>query len=323
MKAPAVPNGYLYGHIAGSIAYMVSAFVIMNWVGTIYILCQKYNFNHDYIDGLKVRDTKAIIFGGILLVVSHGICIPYDMISKIFTHHWVFTLIAQVNTWIIILPPPLILLCRTFNIYFKIKYNINLEANKWKKLITKESNNLDKLSKFYHGFVQSGSVFIMYGIIAGVYMVLWCLAHIWHIQISSAILHGLLLGQSIPNVIGYIVFGIILPKYEDIYGIRKETQYLAIFWPVMMIISGMALYLTQSNTHLHYLTSTLLGLPGNIGIMYFVIYYPLYILNLPKWCWQAKPYIKHILTEKQLTPDTRDELDEWNLSNIYGIILSY
>ena len=287
---------YIYAHIGASIAYILSAVIILNWVVIIYRLCKD--------DGLNARQPKAVIFAGILLIISHVICIPYALISRIFIDDWISALIEQVNVWVFILPPPLILLCRTFNIYFRIKYHINLESNEWKKLITVTSNDLDKLSKFYHRFVQKNHIYYIifstYIAIGSIYLVLWCLAYIWDIQISQSILYALLLVQSIPNFIGYIEFAIILPKYEDIFGIRKETQYLAIFWPIMMIKSAIILYFTQSNEELHYIISALAGLPANIGIMSIVLCYPLRILNLPKWFWKVSPYIISLFNKHKI-----------------------
>ena len=263
----------------------------LNWTYIIYRLYIKCN-----IKGINARSPKSIIISGIMISIYCIIVVPYNVNTWSFIRlHWIYEFIGIILIYTFASTPQKILLCRTFNVYFKLKYNIKLSSNKWKKFITLSSKEFDKLSKFYHSFVQKNYiyyvVFLFDSSFITAFMIIWYLDNALDMVIPKIL--QLFLGTMVtfPNIGGFFVFSIIIPKYQDIYYIRQETKYIAVATIAFktLLIFGALMFLDDGNSLTLWMQA--ITLPEYIGLSVYTLYYPLHKLKLPKWYWEVKSYI--------------------------------
>ena len=278
-------------HVIISIVYIISGLITLNWTYIIYLLY----INCD-IKGLIARSPKSIIISGIILTIYYILVLPYNMNTWNFKDlHWIYEFIGWILICIFSYSPALILLCRTFNIYFQLKYNIHL-SSKWKELITLKSNDFDKLSNFYHNFVTNNYVyyivFIIHGILLVTFLILWLTNNAFNGNLPIYIPKSVLTVMTLPTMIGYFIFALILPVYNDVYYIRQETKYLAVFRIIINILQNVAGYACATDPQLFLFVMSIVSFPTFVTLSVFGLYYPLYKLKLPTRFWEVNLWIK-------------------------------
>ena len=109
-----------------SILYVITGLMTLNWT---YIIYRLY-INNCQIKGLIARSPKSVVIAGFMSSVYCIIILPYNLnVWSGNEIYWIYEFIGLICIYLFGSTPQMILLCRTFNVYFQLKYNIHKLSN--------------------------------------------------------------------------------------------------------------------------------------------------------------------------------------------------